>query len=277
MFSHRLPAGRRIRMITRSSDAQVEQFIQDGFLRIDRAFPQEVAAEGRAIMWRDIPFNPHDPSTWTKPLVRLAGYGGGPFEKAVNTPILHEAFDRIVGTGRWEPRDGLGTFPVRFPHRDDPGDTGWHVDSSFPPSDCDPSRQHDYSVWRVNVTSRGRALLMLFLFSDVGENDAPTRIRVGSHMDMARFLEPAGEAGMPPMDLTRLGAGRPIALATGEAGTVYLCHPFLVHAAQRHRGTTPRFMAQPPLGLREPYQLQRQDEAYSAVEMSIRQALWGAR
>jgi hypothetical protein len=24
-------------------------------------------------------------------------------------------------------------------------------------------------------------------------------------------------------------------------------HPFLVHAAQPHRGTAPRFMAQPPL------------------------------
>jgi hypothetical protein len=37
---------------------------------------------------------------------------------------------------------------------------------------------------------------MLFLFSDVGQDDAPTRIRIGSHLDMARFLEPAGQAGM---------------------------------------------------------------------------------
>lgn len=42
-------------------------------------------------------------------------------------------------------------------------------------------------------------------------------------------------------------AHRPVVLATGEAGTVYLCHPFLVHAAQPHRGQQPRFMAQPPL------------------------------
>jgi hypothetical protein len=28
---------------------------------------------------------------------------------------------------------------------------------------------------------------------------------------------------------------------------VFLCHPFLVHAAQPHRGRVPRFMAQPPL------------------------------
>jgi hypothetical protein len=45
----------------------------------------------------------------------------------------------------------------------------------------------------------------------------------------------------------RLGADRPEVLATVDAGTVYLCHPFLVHAAQRHQGTAPRFMAQPPL------------------------------
>lgn len=37
------------------------------------------------------------------------------------------------------------------------------------------------------------------------------------------------------------------ASAIGPAGTVYLCHPFLVHAAQRHRGAQPRFLAQPPL------------------------------
>src|SRR5215469_1585254 len=255
------------------SDGQVEQFIRDGFIRIDHAFPREVAEQGCAVMWRDIPFDPHDPATWTKPVIRLPGYGGGPFEKAVNRPVLHEAFDRLVGKGRWEPRDGLGTFPVRFPHPDDPGDTGWHVDRSFPGDDCDPKEQHDFSAWRVNVTSRGRALLMLFLFSDVGKDDAPTRIRVGSHMDMARFLEPAGESGMSHMNLSKMSADRPMALATGEAGTVYLCHPFLVHAAQRHLGSTPRFMAQPALGLLEPYRLHREDGAYSPVEISIRQAL----
>ncbi|MGH8326087.1 MAG: phytanoyl-CoA dioxygenase, partial [Steroidobacteraceae bacterium] len=52
-----------------------------------------------------------------------------------------------------------------------------------------------------------------------------------------------------------------------------LCHPFLVHAAQRHRGSVPRFMAQQSLGLRGPYRLDREHGAYSAVEVSIRKAL----
>jgi hypothetical protein len=135
--------------------------------------------------------------------------------------------------------------------------------------------------WRANVASRGRALLMLFLFSDVGADDAPTRIRVGSHADVARQLAPAGEAGLT---LRELAAGhfagsayRPEIAAVGEAGTVYLCHPFLVHAAQRHRGTAPRFMAQPPLIPREPLALHRADGRYSPVEQAIREALGEAK
>ncbi|HKU97710.1 MAG TPA: phytanoyl-CoA dioxygenase family protein [Vineibacter sp.] len=255
------------------SPAQIERFIAEGFVRIDGAFPREVANAGRAILWRDTGCDPDDPATWTWPVIRLGYYGQEPFRAAVNTAVLHTAFDQLVGAGRWQGRMNLGTFPVRFPSPDDPGDAGWHVDVSFPGTSGAPAEQQDYAAWRVNITSRDRALLMLFLFSDVGPLDAPTRIRVGSHLDMARFLEPAGEEGMAHMALDNMGADRPQALATGEAGTVYLCHPFLVHAAQRHRGATPRFMAQPPLAPAEPYQLQRPDGRYGPVEIAIRQAL----
>ena len=112
-------------------------------------------------------------------------------------PVLHAAFDDLVGIGRWIPRKSLGGFPIRFPHSDDPGDTGWHVDASFSPDQPVES----YSEWRINLRSKGRALLMLFLFSDVGERDAPTRIRLGSHLHVARLLAPAGELGMSFMDL----------------------------------------------------------------------------
>jgi hypothetical protein len=54
---------------------------------------------------------------------------------------------------------------------------------------------------------------------------------------------------------------------------VYLCHPFLVHAAQGHRGRAPRFMAQPPLHPRVPIELTRADGDYSPVEQAIRLAI----
>ena len=195
-----------IRPVRALSDAQLDQFIQDGFVRLDDAFPRRLTERGRAILWRDTGCDPLDRNTWTRPVVRLGYYGDAPFREAVNTPVLHAAFDQLVGSGRWRPRADLGSFPVRFPHADDPGDTGWHVDLSFPGPSDDPNERNDFSAWRVNVSSRGRALLMLFLFSDVGEADAPTRIRAGSHLDMARLLKPAGEVGMSHLMLSDVAA-----------------------------------------------------------------------
>ncbi|WID96271.1 phytanoyl-CoA dioxygenase family protein [Bosea vestrisii] len=252
-------------------DAQIAHFVEHGFVRLDHAFSSALADEARAILWRDLGCDPSDPASWTKPVNRLGMYSDAPFVAAANTPRLHSAFDQLVGAGRWLPCRAMGTFPVRFPSPEDPGDAGWHVDVSF--GFDDP----DFMNWRVNLASKGRALLMLFLFSDVGEDDAPTRIRAGSHRDIARQLAPAGEAGLSLRDLAADGfassAGRDEVLATGEAGTVYLCHPFLVHSAQPHRGMTPRFMAQPPLLPREPLRLDREDAAYSPVETAIRRAL----
>ncbi|HTN89932.1 MAG TPA: phytanoyl-CoA dioxygenase family protein [Sorangium sp.] len=256
------------------SRSQVEHFIAEGFVRIDAAFPRTVADEGRAILWRDTGMDPNDPKTWTKPVVRLGLYGQRPFADAASTPVLRAAFDQLVGRGRWQPLTVLGTFPVRFPSPEDPGDAGWHIDASF------GTENPDFMSWRANVASRGRALLMLFLFSDVGESDAPTRIRAGSHLDIARQLAPAGEQGLTLRELAANGfeetAHRPQVLATGEAGTVYLCHPFLVHSAQPHRGTRPRFLAQPPLLPSEPLRLEREGGEHSPVEQAIRGALSGA-
>lgn len=246
-------------------------FVRDGFLRIDDAFSSHTAEQARAILWRFTGCDPDDCSTWTRPVIRLDQFGQAPFREAANTPKLHAAFDRLVGPGRWYPRDSLGTFPVRFPSDEASGDDGWHVDVSF-------GYEHpDFMEWRANVSSKERALLMLFLFSDVGTEDAPTRIRVGSHIDVARQLAPAGEAGLTLRELAADAfagsASRPEELAVGKAGTVYLCHPFLVHAAQPHRGTSPRFMAQPPLMPREPISLFRQDGNYSPVEWAILNAI----
>ncbi|WP_077923177.1 phytanoyl-CoA dioxygenase family protein [Spirosoma sp. 209] len=253
------------------TNQQVEQFIRDGFVRIDQAFTAETAQQARTILWADMQAEPDDPATWLEPVVRLGMYSQPPFQEAANTAVLHRAFDQLVGPDYWIPCRSMGSFPVRFPSATDPGDTGWHVDASFP--GADPA---NYVEWRVNVRSTGRGLLMLFLFSDVGEHDAPTRIRVGSHQDVAQLLEPAGEQGLSFIELAeqlpRLPA-RDEVVATGKAGTVYLCHPFLAHAAQPHHGTAPRFLAQPPLLLRRELEPTVEKATYSPVEAAIRAAL----
>jgi hypothetical protein len=143
--------------------AQIDEFIERGFIRIDEAFPPALADAARAVLWRDMGLSPDEPSGWTKPVIRLGMYAQPPFIEAANTPVLHAAFDQLVGPGRWSPLRAMGTFPVRFPSDEDPGDAGWHIDASFGHEDP------DFMNWRANIASRGRALLLLLLFSDVGE------------------------------------------------------------------------------------------------------------
>jgi hypothetical protein len=252
--------------------AQRKQFVEEGFVKLENVFSQQTAAEARVILWQALECDPHDPTTWTRPVVRLEDFAQEPFRQAVNNPRLYAAFDELVGKGRWVPRQSLGGFPIRFPHPDDPNDTGWHVDAGFPP-DLTDGPVMSYFEWRVNLHSKGRALLMLFLFSDVDKNDAPTRIRLGSHLRVPQLLRDAGADGLSSLELgiaaANLTAGMAEVTAIGAAGTVYLCHPFLVHAAQRHHGTTPRFMAQPPLIPRAPFDLARPGGEHSLVEQAI--------
>ena len=249
---------------------EIEQFITDGFVRIDEAFPRALANEARAILWRATGCTPDDPATWTKPVVRLGMFTEPALVGAANTPRLRQAYDALVGEGRWRPCAAMGTVPVRFPSPHDPGDAGWHIDVSF------GTESPDFMSWRANIHSKGRALLMLFQFSDVDDTDAPTRNRVGSHADIARRLAPAGEAGLTLGELAATGfaesAHRSEVAATGVAGTVYLCHPFLVHAAQPHHGTRPRFLAQPPL---LPNDSGESAALPNAVEIATRRALDG--
>jgi hypothetical protein len=249
------------------SVVQIDQFILDGFIRIENAFPTELAEQCRGILWKATGFDPHDTSTWTQPVMRIGEFAADPFIKAANTPVLHNAFDQLAGKDNWIPRESVGTFVIRFPNKIAAGDTGWHVDASFPGEEA-----NDYFNWRINVNSKGRALLMLFLFSDVEENDAPTRIKRNSHLQVAKILEPAGEKGLSFTELAQRVEDLPECdevLATGKAGTVYLCHPFLVHAAQDHHGSSPKFMAQPPLVTSKDFNIYQRKDALCPVEKAI--------
>ncbi len=253
-----------------------EDFVRDGYVKVESAFSAELAGRCRDLLWEQLEESLDDPATWTRPVVRLGYLGGGAFQEAVNSERLRAAYDALVGRDRWAPCADVGTFPVRFPSSESPGDDGWHIDASFPPASAD--EQADPFAWRVNVTSRGRALLMLFLFSDVGHDDAPTRLRVGSHRETARLLAPYGDEGLTMMEISQraaeAAATHPVEVAAGVAGDVFLCHPFLVHAAQEHHGTRPRFLAQPPLHLPGWTDASLDIEAGEApVEVAIREAL----
>ncbi|MEV0235974.1 phytanoyl-CoA dioxygenase family protein [Nonomuraea sp. NPDC050786] len=221
----------------------VEAFVADGFAKVEAVVPPEVGDAARALLWERIGLSPDDPSGWTQPVVWTADLTGeGPFGQIVNSGRLRAALDAVAGEGGWLPLGSLGNMPIRFPVLPAADDRGWHIDAHT----ARPDGSH-------GVSARPETLLVLVLLSHVGPQDAPTRIRAGSQRDMAALLD---ERVLDPFQMGPLfdeaGRERPVALATGAPGDVYVVHPFTVHAAQEHRGSRPRFMAQKPVFLASP-------------------------
>ena len=234
--------------------SQLERFVTDGFVALRGAVPGDVVRACRAELDAELlrrGVDPAQPSTWTEPVVRFWTPETAPFAAAGTQPVLLEAYDQLIGPGRRIERAAVGgSVPVRFPSAVDPGDAGWHIDGSIPIGD----------TWGVSVRSHNRGLLCLFLFSDVGPSDAPTELKVGSHRLVPPALVPLGDAGglfaVHESEVFPAIMDLPSALATGDAGDVFVCHPFLVHTATwPHRGTSPRYLAQPEIRIHTPFEL----------------------
>ena len=224
-------------------DKLVERFLEDGFVKIEGAFPPRVAESCARLLWRETGYDPDDPGTWKDPCTGGRD-GTGPVRRRGQLPGLHEAFDLLVGERRWAAALLARHLPAAVPARGGTGRRGLAHRGQLPP------RRRDLAY--TNLRSRDRALLMLFLFSEVDRGGRPDphpgrlpprraagagAVRRGGRdrawSSARRWTRPPPTARSP--------------YATGSPGDVYLCHPFLVHAAQPHHGTRPRFMAQPPL------------------------------
>ncbi len=259
-------------------DAALEDaYVRDGYVVVRGAVPLAVASACADLLWEETGYDRDDPGSWVEPVRWVPYMADPPFAAAATAPAVVDALDALIGPGRWVPRTVLGSFPLRFPHASEPDDAGWHIEASFRPDDADPGSDQDHLGWRVNASSRGRAALLLFLFSDVGQEDAPTRVRVGSHLDVPPVLAPFGARGASVPDVAgaieEASRHRPTVLATGAPGDVFVCHPFLVHAAQPHHGTRPRFMAQPGIEPLVPLELTGPLEQLRPVGRAIRLGL----
>jgi hypothetical protein len=218
-----------------------EEFDRCGYVRIDGAVDARLAAGLRDRMAEA------SRGRQAGPTVKLGDDAAG--APLIMSPPLRAAFDALLGSGRWVKPDVLEDLRVKFPGPPRPG--WWHIDVfERGPLTVD----EDLFSWRASPGCGGVGLLVLLLLSDVGPADCATALRAGSHRAVARRLKAAGAAGLSLGELLALGidagtADAPVSLTTGPAGTAFLCHPMLVHAAMPHTGDAPSYWALPVIRL----------------------------
>ena len=217
----------------------IDGFIRDGYVVIRGAVDPDTTAACRELIWAGLAergIRRDEPASWPV-TAQFDDLGAEPFSAAGLSPALTAAYDELVGPGRWTPRVDVGrAIVVRFPG-EDRGNAGYHIEGSY----AGPGGHH------VNVRSRARGLLALFLFTDVGPDDAPTRLVCGSHLFVPEFLAPYGEPGtLSDAEFWRPSVlCRPVAHAMGRRRRVLVPPVHRAHrdlAASRRR---PRTIAQP--------------------------------
>ncbi|OUS78109.1 hypothetical protein B1748_04925 [Paenibacillus sp. MY03] len=290
--------------------AQVEQFMERGWVQVEEAYPKEAALEVQQFLWRKLEersqARQNDPSTWMEPMIRLNEAYSTPEFQRCNSRKLADAIEDIIGKGRWvdrsvygetEHQSSFGWWPVNFAlDADRPWDVpvkGWHWDGIH---------------FRHFIDSPEQGLLCLCLFSEIGPQGGGTVIAEGSHKVVAKFLErhpeglELGEAGrllsrshpwlselmsssmsqsdkriekfMNQVYEDSDGFQLRVVETTGSPGDVILCHPFLYHAPSPNHSGIPRFMCNRTTPLKEKMNLRRADPSdYSPLEISIRIAL----
>ncbi|TDU84420.1 phytanoyl-CoA dioxygenase PhyH [Kribbella voronezhensis] len=239
------------------SDSQLEEFTRDGIVRIPAAFSAEDANRMRNVLWRELGelygMRRDNRSTWAP--VRPTNLVASKKDSAANAilgPPLRSALDQLLGPAGWSepPHQGqvLVTLPTdepwSLPHRQ------WHTDVGF---EIPQDELIGVKVWA--------------LLGDLEPGGGGTPQVAGSHRVIARYLTTTEERDFKAVrdqvlashpwfrQLTRKDRAADLVSETdldgipvrvvelvGQAGDVYLTHPWVLHSIAPNARDTPRMM-----------------------------------
>ncbi len=255
---------RTLKILTRD---QVEQFITEGYTVLKNAFDPADAAAIRSIVSGKLGFSLDKPETWPNSYVHLKESFGGPEVERVFSKRVHDAFDDLMGEGKWKHPHLLGWWPVLFPAKTrgvwKPPQHGWHIDGI---------------QFHHHLTSPDQGLLPIFIFSECGPDDGGTAFDVGSHKITARILAESEPAGLAIDELCKRVNAQPrenVTRVIGSAGDLALLHPFINHAVGINVGTERvRFICNQCIELHNPMRLDRATLGeHTLVELATKAAL----
>jgi len=250
------------------SAAQIEHFLQQGHVVLSDCFSREAAQELIDDAYNRLGYDPHEASTWAKPMAYLYPSQATPIR--VFSPKLWGAICQLIGgEKRASSRDNsMGQFVINFRRgQDEPWEApspqlqGWHKDGRF---------------FRHFLDSYEQGLLVIPLLTDVAHKGGATALATDSVPVVSRFLLHHPE-GVPYHDfdfqdmVTQCHEFREF---TGSVGDVALIHPFMLHSSMHNHSGKPRFITNINIKLREPMNFNRANpDEYSPVEQGILRGL----
>ena len=253
---------------------QRRHFIEKGYVTIKGTLDRGLAKKWTDEAYGRLGYDPVDRSTWTKDIVwmdrnhiapirefspkawgALCDVCGG--EDRIETKIMEIESQHFTTINATEWSDA---FIVNFRRGADkpwmkpsPEAGGWHKDGSF---------------FRHFLDSREQGLLTIVYWSDVGHKGGGTFIAPDSIGVVAKYLAEHPEGVDPSTDFGALiGQCKEFVEVTGEVGDFIILHPFMLHASSNNHSQNVRFMTNPPVVLKEPMNLNRDDpDDFSLIE-----------
>jgi hypothetical protein len=259
-----MPSGRNYSVLT---DAEAEQFVENGYIILRDCFPRSLADEWVDFAFRRLGYDRRDPSTWEVDRVHLPSMNSAD-TKAVAPKVWAAICDVLGGEERiaantFHLRDG---FIINFRLGSDrpweppsPNVRGWHKDGDF---------------FRHFLDSPEQGLLTIVLWTDILPQSGGTFLSPDSIEHVARRLLEHPEGLLPNGFGGLIEKCSQFEELTGKAGDIALIHPFMLHSASQNPSGRPRFITNPPVSLKEPMRFDREDASeYSLVELGVLRAL----
>jgi Phytanoyl-CoA dioxygenase (PhyH) len=248
-------------------DAQVEHFLEKGYVVLEGCFDAEAAAPVVDRAWDRLGVDRDDPATWDRPRVHLPSEQH--LDAAAFAPRAFHAACQLLG----------GEDRVQTPWRWSDGiiaNLGVGADRPFDPPSADVGGWHkDGDFFRHFLDSPEQGLLTIVLWTDVLSRGGGTFVATDSVGVVARFLAERPEGVLPDelQSTPLIRQCREFVELTGKQGDVVLMHPFVLHATSQNVLRAQRLITNPPLSLREPLRFDREDAAFSPVERGVLRGL----
>lgn len=244
---------------------QADHFVEKGFVKIKACFEKADVQDWLDLSYVRLGYDKDDPSTWEEERIHMPSMNRRKVAELA-PKAWHGICDVMGGAERidGEPSWGDG-FIINFnKDADDPWKPsaergGWHKDGNF---------------FRHFLDSSEQGLLTVVVWDDVLPDSGGTVLAPESVANVAKLLYDNPD-GLEPGDFGRAIAGcTEFVEATGNAGDVYLIHPYMLHTAVANPSGRPRFITNPPVAFKEPMNFNRENEDdFSLVEKVVLKSL----